>query len=102
MGAQGRRPLSRGPGRLQRAVIAELGASDGLRLSRRSLEETLVTRDGHDPSNILRAIRGLARTRRVALSEGRSVEDSFVALPSPARTPLSDDEIRALLAEAKR
>ncbi len=93
--------MSRGPGRTQRKIVDLLEAQSDRRLSRRDIDAVLVDEDGHHPSNVLRAIRGLRRLRRVGLSEGKSLDDSFVSLPSPPR-PVSDDEAFALLAKANR
>ncbi len=92
--------MSRGPGRAQRKIVDLLEAQPDRRLSRRNIDAVLVDGDGHHPSNVLRAIRALRRTRRVGLREGKSLDDSFVSLPSPPR-PVSDDEVFALLAKVK-
>jgi hypothetical protein len=90
--------MSRGPGRVQRKIVKLLEAQPDRRLSRRDIDAVLVEEDGHDPSNVRRALRGLRRVRRVGLDEGRSLDDSLVSLPSPPR-PVSDDEVFALLAK---
>jgi hypothetical protein len=90
--------MSRGAGLVQRKILKLLEAQPDRRLSRRGIDAVLVEEDGHDPSNVRRALRGLRRMRRVGLSEGRSLDDSFVSLPSPPR-PVSDDEVFALLAK---
>jgi hypothetical protein len=90
--------MSRGPGRLQRQIVELLKAQPDRRLSRRNIDAVLVERERHDSSNVLRAIRGLRRMRCIGLSEGRSLDDSFVSLPPPAK-PVSDDKVFALLAK---
>jgi hypothetical protein len=89
--------MSRGPGRVQRKILELLETQPDRRISRRGIDAVLVGEDGHDPSNVRRALRGLRRMRRVGLDEGRSLDDSLVTLPSPPR-PVSDDEVFALLA----
>jgi hypothetical protein len=90
--------VSRGPGRAQRKILKLLEAQPDRSLSRRDIDAVLVDEDGHDPSNVRRAIRGLQRMRRVGLAKGRSLDDSLLTLPSPPR-PVSDDEVFALLAQ---
>jgi hypothetical protein len=90
--------MSRGPGLLQRKILKLLERQLDRRLNRRDIDAVLVGEDGHDPSNVRRALRGLQRIRRVGLFEGRSLDDSLVSLPEPAKI-LSDDEVFALLAK---
>ena len=90
--------MSRGPGIVQRKILELLERQPDRRLNRRDIDAVLVEEEGHDPSNVRRALRGLRRTRRVGLYEGRSLDDSRVILPSPPM-PMSDDEIFALLAQ---
>jgi hypothetical protein len=90
--------MSRGPGLLQRKILELLEAQPDRRLNRHEIDAVLVVEEGHDPSNVRRALRGLRRTRRVGLYEGRSLDDSLVTLPSPPM-PMSDDEVFALLAQ---
>src|SRR5688500_5689487 len=90
--------MSRGPGRVQRKIVELLETQPDRRLNRREIDAVLVVEEGHDPSNVRRALRGLRRTRRVGLFEGRSLDDSVVSLPEPAKI-LSDDEVFALLAQ---
>jgi hypothetical protein len=90
--------MSRGLGIIQRRIVKLLEAQPDRRLNRREIDAVLVGEEGHDPSNVRRALRGLRRTRRVGLYEGWSLDDSLVTLPSPPR-PMSDDEVFALLAQ---
>ena len=89
--------MSRGLGILQHKIVELLETQPERRLSRRDIDTVLVE-GGHHPSNVRRALRGLRRMRRIGLSEGRSLDDSFVSLPPPPR-PVSDDEVFALLAK---
>lgn len=89
--------VSRGPGRCQRAVIAELESAPGGTMTRRQLEEALV-KQGFSGSNVLRAVRGLKRRWLLELREGSDLDTSIVALPPP-QTPVSDARIFRLLAE---
>jgi len=92
--------VSRGPGRCQRRVLAELEKAPGHRMNRLQLEEVLVVEEGYHESNILRAIRGLARMYLVDFADRHRKEDAVVSLPRTLRVPLSDDEVFALLAKA--
>jgi hypothetical protein len=92
--------MSRGPGSLQRRVMRRLEAAPERRLSRRALEEIFVDADRYGSSNLLRAIRGLVRMRRVHLHEGANLDESYVSLPLPAE-PVSDELVAKLLAELK-
>jgi len=91
--------VSRGPGCLQRQILRRLEATSERRLSRRALEEVFVDGAGCGSSNLLRAIRGLVRMRRISLHEGPDLDRSHVSLPRPAER-ISDDEVFALLARA--
>jgi hypothetical protein len=90
--------MSRGAGLVQRKILKLLERQPDRRLTRRAIDAVLVGEQGHDPSNVRRALRGLRRTRCIGLDEGRSLDDSFVSLPSPPRL-VSDDEVFALLAK---
>jgi hypothetical protein len=68
------------------------------RLSRRALEEILVEEGRYGSSNVLRAVRGLARMRFVSLHEGPNLDQSYVSLPPPAE-PVSDELAWKLIAE---
>ena len=67
-------------------------------MSREELEGVLVEVEGFDPSNVLRAIKGLARKHHVSFMDRRQKDTSTVSLPRKARC-ISDDEIFALLAK---
>jgi hypothetical protein len=90
--------MSRGPGRCQRRIVDLVAASAERRLSRTQLEAVLVHQEGFTESNVLRAIRALARDWHIGFSDTRRKNESFVSLP-PKPKPLSEDEIFALLAE---
>jgi hypothetical protein len=90
--------MSRGSGRLQRRILELLQQSQGRKMSREELEGVLVEVEGFDPSNVLRAIKGLARKHRVGFTDRRDKGDSLVSLPRKARL-ISDDELSALLAK---
>jgi hypothetical protein len=91
--------VSRGLGRCQREIIALLKGAPEHRLSRAVLEEALI-REGYYESNLLRALRSLARGRLVNFEDRRRKADSIVSLPQPME-PMSDDEILDLLAQVK-
>jgi hypothetical protein len=93
--------VSRGPGRCQRAILAQLEAAPEGEMTRRQLEEAL-TRKGFTPSNILRSTRALVRSHRLQLQEGRDLDTSIVRLPPPP-TLVSNaklDEMLALLKDS--
>jgi hypothetical protein len=90
--------MSRGPGVLQRSVMKRLEAAPERRLSRRALEEIFVEEGRYGSSNVLRAVRGLARMRLVSLHEGPNLDQSYVSLPPPAE-PVSDELVWKLIAE---
>jgi predicted transcriptional regulator with HTH domain len=90
--------LSRGSGKLQRRILELLEHSPELKRSRKDLDEVLVQVEGFDPSNVLRAIKGLARKHRVGFTDQRHKSDSLVSLPRKARR-ISDDELSTLLAK---
>lgn len=90
--------LSRGPGRCQRRIVDLLEGSTERRLSRVELDAVLVEEEGYDPSNVLRAVRGLARDRRVFFQDAHRKRDSFVKLPRKVE-PLPASKVDALLAE---
>lgn len=92
--------VSRGSGRLMRRVLEVLETTPGRQLDRVELERVLVENEGFDSSNLLRSIRALSRRHLVGFSDrGRKI-DSFVSLPRQVQR-FTDDEIFALLAEAK-
>lgn len=90
--------MSRGNGRLQRRVLELLRAAPDCRLNRAQLDRVLVEAEGFDPSNVLRALKGLARKRRVGFTDRRRKEDSVVTLPRRVRR-VTDDEVLRLLSE---
>ncbi len=90
--------MSRGPGRLQRRVLERLEATPERKRNRVELDRVLVDEEGFDESNVLRAIRGLAREHRVAFEDRRRKEDSIVALP-PEVEPLPEAKVMELLTE---
>jgi hypothetical protein len=92
--------LSRGSGRLQRRILELLEQCPERKGNREELDRVLVDVEGFDPSNVLRAIKGLVRKHRVGFTDRRHKEDSVVALPREVRR-ISDDEISALLAEMR-
>lgn len=88
--------LSRGSGRLQRRVLELLEQSPERKRSREQIDLVLVEVEGFDPSNTLRAIRGLARKHHVGFTDRRHKKDSVVSLPREVRH-FTDDEIYRLL-----
>jgi hypothetical protein len=90
--------MSRGNGRLQRRVLELLEQSPERKRSREQIDRVLVEVEGFDPSNTLRAIKGLARKRRVGFTDRRHKKDSVVSLPREVRY-FTEDEIFRLLAQ---
>lgn len=90
--------LSRGPGRCQRRIVELLEGSPERRLSRVELDAVLVEAEAYDPSNVLRAIRGLARDGLVIFRDERHKTTSFVRLP-PKIEPVPENVVYQLLAE---
>lgn len=90
--------MSRGSGRLQRRVLELLETAPERKRSRKDLDEVLVEVEGFDPSNVLRAIKGLARKKRVGFMDQRHKKDSMVCLARKVQR-ITDDELSALLAE---
>ena len=95
---EGRRTVSRGFGRCQRRILELLEQSPERKRSRQELDEVLVEAEGYDPSNVLRALKGLARKHHVSFMDRRRKGDSLVSLPRKARR-ISDDELFSLLAK---
>lgn len=89
--------MSRGPGRCQRRILKLVSGSPRKRLDRRQLEEVLVG-EGYTESNILRAVRGLARDGYVRFADEHCKADSYVSLP-PETKRLTEEEIGELLKE---
>jgi hypothetical protein len=92
--------LSRGAGRLQRAILKRLHKSPEGRLSRLELAEFFVKQEGHTCSNLLRAIRGLERVHRVHLHDTPDLARAYVSLPQRVEL-LSDEVISELLREIR-
>jgi hypothetical protein len=90
--------VSRGLGRCQRRVIELLEKSLKRRVNRMELEEVLVGLEGFDQSNLLRAVRSLARQRLVIFEDGHRKESSFVRLP-PKIEPVSESTVFEVLSE---
>jgi hypothetical protein len=92
------RTVSRGFGRIERRVIEALEKSPDRRASRMKLEEVLVGSEGFDQSNLLRAVKSLARRRCVIFEDAHRKEHSFVQL-LPKREPISESWIFEVLAQ---
>jgi hypothetical protein len=90
--------LSRGNGRLQRRIVELLEQSPERERSREELDAVLVGIEGFDPSNVLRAIKGLARKHRVGFQDRPHKKDSVVSLPREVST-ITDEELFELLAK---
>lgn len=90
--------MSRGSGRLQRRILELLEQSPERKGNREELERVLVDAEGYDPSNVLRALKGLARRHRVSFQDRRHKKESVVALPRKVEY-ITDDEIFNLLAK---
>ncbi len=90
--------MSRGSGRLQRRVLELLEQSPERKRSREQLDEVLVEVEGFDTSNVLRAIKGLARKHRLSFTDRHHKKDSMVCLPRKVQT-IADDELADLLAK---
>ena len=90
--------MSRGSGRLQARVLTLLETTPEGKKTRKELDDVLVKVEKFDPSNVLRAIKGLARKRLVGFTEEPRKEDSVVTLPRKVRL-FTDDEISDLLAK---
>ena len=90
--------MSRGLGRCERRVVAVLEKSPECKANRVRLEEVLVRAEGFDASNLLRAIKSLARRRFVIFEDGHTKADSFVQL-LPKREPISEDWLFEVLAQ---
>jgi hypothetical protein len=89
--------VSRGSGRLQRRILELLEQSPECKENREDLDEVLVE-EGYDSSNVLRAIKGLARKHRVGFADRRHKKDSVVSLPREVRR-ITDEELFELLAK---
>jgi hypothetical protein len=92
--------LSRGSGRLQRRILELLEQSPERKRSRKELDELLVQAEGFGPSNVLRAIKGLARNHHVGFDDRRHRKESVVSLPRQDRT-IPEEELFQLLAKSE-
>ena len=90
--------LSRGSGRLQRRILELLEQSPERKRYRKELDDVLVGIEGFEASNVLRAIKGLARKHRVGFDDRRHKKDSLVSLPREVRR-ITDEELFELLAK---
>lgn len=90
--------MSRGSGRLQRRILSLLEQAPERKRNREELESVLVEIEGFDSSNVLRAIKGLARNHRVGFTDRAHKKDSDVFLPRQVG-PITDDELSEVLAE---
>jgi hypothetical protein len=90
--------LSRGSGRLQRRILEILEQSPERKRNRKELDDVLVGIEGFEASNVLRAIKGLARKHHVGFDDRRHKKDSVVSLPREARR-ITDEELSELLAK---
>ena len=90
--------MSRGFGRCQRRILELLEQSPERNRSRKELDEVLVEVEGFDQSNLLRAVRSLARRRYVIFEDAHRKENSFVRL-LPKREPISESWILEVLAQ---
>jgi hypothetical protein len=90
--------LSRGSGRLQRRILELLEQSPERKRNRKELDDVLVGIEGFEASNVLRAIKGLARKHRVGFDDRPHKKDSVVSLPREVRR-ITDEELFELLAK---
>jgi hypothetical protein len=90
--------MSLGFGRCQRRVIEVLEQSPQRMANRAVLEENLVELEGFDASNLLRAIRSLARRGHVVFEDAHRKENSFVKLP-PKIEPIPESWIFEVLGQ---
>ena len=90
--------MSRGAGRLQRAILKRLQKSPEGRLSRLELAEHFVTQEGHSSSNVLRSVRALERVHRLHLRDCHDLSKAYVWLAQPSEF-LSEAVISEILRE---
>lgn len=83
---------------MQRRILELLEQCPEHRKNREELDRVLVDVEGFDPSNVLRAIKGLARKHHVGFTDRRHKKVSMISLPREVRR-ITDDEISALIAE---
>jgi hypothetical protein len=81
-----------------RRILQVLEQSSERKANREELDQVLVQAEGYDQSNVLRAIKGLARKHRVNFADRRHKKDSVVALPSEVRR-INEDDLLGLLEE---
>jgi hypothetical protein len=92
--------VSRGPGKTQRRILARLHKAPDGRMSRRDLEACFAGHGRCTSSNLRRALVSLSRTGHIILEEGRTLDQSYVALP-PRVELLGDEVITELLKELR-
>ena len=90
--------MSKGNGRLQRRIVELLEQSPECKRNREELDEVLVGIEGFEASNVLRAIKGLARKHRVGFDDRRHKKDSVVSLPRRVSI-IMEEELFELLAK---
>lgn len=83
---------------MQRRILELLEQSPERKMSREELEGVLVGIEGFDSSNVLRAIKGLARKHRVGFTDRPHKKDSLVSLPREVSI-ITDEELFELLAK---
>jgi hypothetical protein len=88
--------MSRANCRLQRRILELLEQSPERKRNREELDYVLVGIEGFEASNVLRAIKGLARKRLVGFEDRGHKKDSVVSLPRQVGR-ISDEEIFELL-----
>lgn len=82
-----------------RRILEVLETAPEGRLDRVELERVLVEAEGFDASNVLRAIKALARKKHhVGFKDRRHKKDSVICLPREVRH-FTHDEILRLLSE---
>jgi hypothetical protein len=81
-------------------VIELLEKSPECTVNRAELEEVLVGLEGFDQSNLLRAVRSLARKRLVIFDDGHRKKDSVVRRP-PMCEPIAESWVFEMLAQIR-
>ena len=92
--------MSRGPGKTQRRILDRLHRVPEGRMTRRDLEKRFTGHGKYTSSNLRRALVSLERRGHIILQEGRTLDESFLALPPPVE-PLSNEVLAQLLAEIR-
>jgi hypothetical protein len=82
---------------LQRRILELLEQSPERRMSRKELDVVLVGIEGFEASNVLRAIKGLARKYHVGFQDRPHKKDSVVSLPRKVSV-FTEEELSELLA----